>query len=57
MMVQLEDLFGQKQQINLPGTIDEYPNWRCKLPVGLEDWPEYSELESIARAINSERRV
>ncbi len=57
MMVQLEDLFGQQQQINLPGTIDEYPNWRSKLPVALEDWPAYSELESIAQAINSERRV
>ena len=57
MMVQLEDLFGQQQQINLPGTIDEYPNWRSKLPVGLEDWPAYSELESMARAINSERCV
>ena len=57
MMVQLEDLFGQQQQINLPGTIDEYPNWRSKLPVGLEDWPAYIGLESIARAINSERCV
>ncbi len=57
MMVQLEDLFGQQQQINLPGTIDEYPNWRCKLPVVLEDWPADGDLESIARAINSERHV
>ena len=57
MMVQLEDLFEQQQQVNLPGTIDEHPNWRCKLPVVLEDWPTYGELESIARAIDGERQL
>jgi (1->4)-alpha-D-glucan 1-alpha-D-glucosylmutase len=57
MMVQIEDLFGQQQQVNLPGTIDEYPNWRCKLPVDLEDWPARSELESVTRAIDHERHA
>ena len=26
--VQLEDLIGMAEQANLPGTIDEHPNWR-----------------------------
>ena len=37
MMVQLEDLLGVDEQANLPGTTDEQPNWRRKLPLALED--------------------
>jgi len=33
LMVQLEDLLGVEDQVNLPGTVDEHPNWRRKLPV------------------------
>lgn len=31
-LVPLEDLMGQEQQPNLPGTMDEHPNWRQRLP-------------------------
>jgi 4-alpha-glucanotransferase len=34
---QLEDLVGAIEQMNLPGTHMEYPNWRNKLPIKLED--------------------
>jgi 4-alpha-glucanotransferase len=30
----LEDLLGLREQPNLPGTIDEHPNWRRRLPEG-----------------------
>lgn len=30
------DAVGQVDQPNLPGTVDEYPNWRVRLPVGLD---------------------
>jgi len=30
------DAVGQVQQPNLPGTVDEYPNWRIPLPVDLD---------------------
>jgi (1->4)-alpha-D-glucan 1-alpha-D-glucosylmutase len=55
MMVQLEDLFLQEEQVNLPGTVNEYPNWRRKMRQYLEDWPENGELERFAGAINRER--
>ena len=32
MMVQIEDMVGQVEQQNLPGTIDEHPNWRRRSP-------------------------
>ncbi|WP_308259308.1 4-alpha-glucanotransferase [Pseudonocardia sp. H11422] len=31
------DLVGETRQPNLPGTIDEYPNWRLPLPLSLEE--------------------
>ena len=38
LMVQIEDLAGQVEQMNVPGTWREYPNWRVRLPV------DYAEL-------------
>lgn len=32
MMVQLEDVLGLVLQMNLPGTVDQHPNWRVRLP-------------------------
>ncbi|MCC6473998.1 MAG: 4-alpha-glucanotransferase [Burkholderiales bacterium] len=36
-MAQLEDMLGLEEQANLPGTVDEHPNWRRRIPVPLED--------------------
>ena len=32
------DVVGETRQPNLPGTTDQYPNWRIPLPVGIEDF-------------------
>ena len=46
----LEDLLGQEDQANLPGTIVDHPNWRRRLPVpaGL-----VLEEKSVARRIEA----
>lgn len=36
LAVSLEDLLGVIDQPNIPGTIDEHPNWRQRLPVTLD---------------------
>jgi 4-alpha-glucanotransferase len=33
----LYDVLGETRQPNLPGTVDEYPNWRQPLPAALEE--------------------
>ncbi len=33
----LEDALGVEHRPNLPGTIDQHPNWRQALPVPIED--------------------
>ena len=47
--VQLEDVLLQKETQNLPGTIDEHPNWRRPLPLTLEEISASPELEKTAR--------
>jgi (1->4)-alpha-D-glucan 1-alpha-D-glucosylmutase len=37
MVVQMEDVLGVVPQANLPGTVDEHPNWKRKLPVPVEE--------------------
>ena len=36
LAISLEDLLGVVDQPNIPGTIDEHPNWRQRLPVALD---------------------
>ena len=55
MAVQLEDVLGQVEQVNLPGTTDQYPNWRRKLPLNLEQWPEDPRVPPLRQALQQER--
>ncbi|WAJ26736.1 4-alpha-glucanotransferase [Antarcticirhabdus aurantiaca] len=53
--VQLDDLVGSERQANLPGTTDEYPNWRIRSDVPLEDLAGNERFNRIAAALRSER--
>jgi 4-alpha-glucanotransferase len=35
--IQIEDLLGMTEPVNVPGTHHEYPNWQRKLSRDLED--------------------
>ncbi|MGD0107866.1 MAG: 4-alpha-glucanotransferase [Rhodopila sp.] len=48
-LIPLEDLLGQVEQPNLPGTVTEHPNWRRRLPVTAES---VLEAEAVARRID-----
>lgn len=37
MLVTLEDLTGQLDQPNLPGTTTHHPNWRQRVPLSVAD--------------------
>ena len=51
LVVQLEDVLGVREQVNLPGTTSEHPNWRRKLPLALERWPEEERFTALARML------
>ncbi|MDO9384515.1 MAG: 4-alpha-glucanotransferase [Hyphomicrobiaceae bacterium] len=53
--VQLEDLSGAVDQVNLPGTHMEYPNWCRKLPITLEEFPGFSLFAQTIKAVARER--
>ncbi|UWR01315.1 4-alpha-glucanotransferase (plasmid) [Rhodobacteraceae bacterium S2214] len=46
--VQLDDVLGAKEAQNLPGTIDEHPNWRRKYDIALEDLNDAPALNAMA---------
>jgi len=52
-LLPLEDALGLEAQPNLPGTIDEYPNWRRRYPApaaGIFDAPEVrARAQSLTR--------
>jgi (1->4)-alpha-D-glucan 1-alpha-D-glucosylmutase len=57
MAVQLEDVFGQEAQVNLPSTTEEqYPNWRRKLGIPLESWAANRRFAALTRMLRKEGR-
>ena len=53
-IVPLEDLLGEREQPNLPGTTDEHPNWRRRLdaPLGalLDEPATQMRIATLAKA-------
>ena len=56
MLVQLEDVVGEGEQANLPGTTEAHPNWRRQLSGGLEAIIGGAELGRTAAMIEAARR-
>ncbi len=56
MLVQLDDVAGESEQANLPGTTDGHPNWRRRGSRSLEDAAAADDLRRIAALIGEERR-
>lgn len=54
-MLQAEDLLGQTDQMNLPGTVAQHPNWQRKLRLDIETWANNSEVDAMVAALNVER--
>lgn len=56
LSVQLEDWLEMDKPVNIPGTVNEYPNWRRKLSVGLDDIFAREEVNRIARRLTEVRQ-
>ncbi len=56
LVISLEDLLGVQEQVNLPGTIDEHPNWRQPLPIALEELRGHASLAAVADVLRSAGR-
>ena len=47
-VVQLDDILGEVEPTNIPGTTDEYPNWRRKVSVAIEELAADGRLQRTA---------
>ena len=57
MVISLEDLLGVIDQPNIPGTVDEHPNWRHRLPVALEDIDSVIDINALKQATHERMRI
>lgn len=56
LCLQLEDWLEMTEPVNVPGTSDEYPNWRRKLSMTLEQLEAQSHLVSHLQNLTQSRR-
>ncbi|MDF2153026.1 4-alpha-glucanotransferase [Vibrio sp. CAU 1672] len=55
LSVQLEDWLQMDQPVNIPGTVDEYPNWRRKLSMNLDEIFSREDVNRIAKRLTEVR--
>jgi 4-alpha-glucanotransferase len=55
LAVRIEDLCGEREPVNLPGTVDSYPNWKRKLASPIEEMAEQPLFRVLTQALSMER--
>jgi 4-alpha-glucanotransferase len=53
--LQIEDLLGMTEPVNVPGTDKEYPNWQRKITADIEDMAASADLAGYLDAVNAAR--
>jgi 4-alpha-glucanotransferase len=53
--LQIEDLLGMVDPVNIPGTDREYPNWQRKITMDIEDMAMRADFDAYFAAINQAR--
>ena len=54
-LIPLEDALESVEQVNIPGTIDEHPNWLQKLGVTLEELTDTQSISALAKTMQTAR--
>ncbi len=57
LMVQIEDAILEAEQPNLPGTVDQHPNWCRRLPMALDQIARLKPIKRLAEAIKATGRA
>jgi len=55
VLVQLEDMLAQREQVNVPGTTSEEPNWMRKLGLPIDAFETNDMFAAILRIMREER--
>jgi 4-alpha-glucanotransferase len=57
LAISLEDLLGVIDQPNIPGTVNEHPNWRQRLPVAIEEIAGAIDVPALKAATGERTRA
>ena len=57
LMVQVEDILGEPDQANMPGTTDEHPNWRRKIKLDIQALLADKSMRQLATIAVEEGRT
>jgi 4-alpha-glucanotransferase len=57
VLVNLEDLWLETQPQNIPGTGEEYPNWRHKARYSLEEFGRMPRVIEVLDRLNTQRKL
>jgi 4-alpha-glucanotransferase len=52
LLVSLDDVIGNLNQQNMPGTVDSYPNWMQKTPMTLEEMVEDERFVDLSEMLS-----
>ena len=57
LAVSLEDILGVVDQPNIPGTVNEHPNWRRRLPVPIDQMASAVDIAALKSATRERSRA
>jgi len=57
LCLSIDDLLTVCDQPNVPGTINEHPNWRRKLPALIEGWDHHIDADALRQAVGERNSV
>ncbi len=52
MLINLEDLWGELSPQNIPGSLDQHPNWRRKARLAYEEFSVDKRIKNVLKTIN-----
>jgi len=55
VLINVDDVIGEVTQINLPGTVDSYPNWSRKLSRTLDELRQDERVLQLACTMRAVR--
>ena len=57
LLVQIDDLMQELEQINLPGTVNERPNWRRLLSMRVDELRQSPVMQELEHALAQRSRT
>jgi 4-alpha-glucanotransferase len=57
LAISLEDLLGVIDQPNIPGTVNEHPNWRRRLPLSIDEMAAAIDVAALKSATRERTRA